>query len=92
MRKKNKAAAALPVLREHVAGIDLGSEQHWVAAPPKPDGSANVRTFGTSTKELNELADWLLEQQVQSVAMESTSVYWIPVFEIPLRTRSRIPA
>lgn len=75
-------AHAMPVIRDDVAGIDLGSKQHWVAGPPATDGSPNVKTFGTTTKELEELADWLIEQGVRSVAMESTSVYWIPVFEI----------
>jgi transposase len=81
-KKKNAPVNAIPILREDVAGADLGSEQHWVAAPPRPDGSPNVKTFGTTTKELNKMADWLLEQRVTSVAMESTGIYWIPVFEI----------
>lgn len=81
-RQKQKSEVALPVIREDVAGVDLGSKQHWVAAPPRPDGSPNVRTFGATTAELKEMAEWLLQQEVKSVAMESTSVYWIPVFEI----------
>jgi transposase len=81
-RKKKDSARAMPVMREHVAGADLGSEQHWVAAPPHADEAPNVRTFGTTTKQLHEMADWLLEQRVDSVAMESTGIYWIPVFEV----------
>ena len=77
-----KSARALPVLRANVAGMDLGSTQHWVCGPISNDGAANVRVFGTTTPELNKLADWLFEQQVESVAMESTSVYWIPVYEL----------
>ena len=76
------AVTALPVLRPNVAGIDIGSRQHFVAAPQREDGRANVRAFATTTSELNALADWLREQDVVSVAMESTSIYWIPVYDL----------
>jgi transposase len=65
-----------------VAGIDLGAREHWVCGPPHPDGKPNVRTFRTTTPELERLAAWLKEQGVISVAMESTSVYWIPLYEL----------
>ena len=83
-RKKKKPATpvALPVVRSMVAGLDIGSSQHWVCGPPQPDGEPNVRVFGTTTEQLNQLADWLAEQKVESVAMESTYVYWIPVYEL----------
>lgn len=73
---------ALPVIRPRVAGIDIGSAQHWVCGPARADGEPNVRVFGTTTDQLNTLADWLVAQHVESVAMESTSVYWIPVYEL----------
>lgn len=76
------AVTALPVLRPNVAGIDIGSRQHWVAAPQREEGQANVRVFTTTTADLTAMADWLVEQGVASVAMESTSVYWIPVYEL----------
>ena len=72
----------LPVLRQKVAGIDIGSRQHWVAGPQHDDGLANVRVFNTTTADLTAMVDWLVEQGVESVAMESTSVYWIPVYEL----------
>jgi transposase len=86
-RKKTKSSspAALPIIQPIVAGIDVGSTQHWVSGPPR-DGAPNVRVFGTTTADLNELADWLAEQGVKSVAMESTYIYWIPIFEL-LETR-----
>jgi len=65
-----------------VAGIDLGSTEHWVCGPLRQDGRPNVRVFRTTTPQLEQLADWLLEQGVESVAMESTHVYWIPVYEL----------
>jgi transposase len=74
--------AALPAIRPMVAGIDVGSSEHWVCGPAKADGTPNVRVFGTTTAQLNELADWLTEQGVESVAMESTYVYWIPIYEL----------
>jgi transposase len=70
------------VVRPNVAGIDLGSREHWVCGPPAADGPPPVRQFGTTTPELQALADWLEALGVESVAMESTGVYWIPLFEL----------
>lgn len=75
-------AASLPAVRPKVAGLDVGSSQHWVCGPARPDGSPNVRMFGTTTGQLEQLADWLVEEGVESVAMESTYVYWIPIYEL----------
>ena len=69
--KVKRAEGTLSVTRAHVAGIDLGSVEHYVACPPR-DGQANVKTFGTTTPELAALADWLQAEGVVSVAMEST--------------------
>ncbi len=80
--KKKISAYELPVLRPHVAGIDLGSREHWVCGPRRSDGNPNVHAFGTTTPQLEQLAQWLLNQEVESVAMESTSVYWIPLYEL----------
>jgi transposase len=76
-----RAEGKLSVTRPKVAGIDLGSVEHYVACPPR-DGQANVRSFGTTTPELSVLADWLQTEGVESVAMESTGVYWIPLYEL----------
>lgn len=73
---------SLPAIRPMVAGLDVGSSQHWVCAPARDDGKPNVRVFGTTTGQLHELADWLAEHGVTSVAMESTYVYWIPIYEL----------
>lgn len=83
-RKKTTKAGptTLPVLQPMVAGVDIGSTEHWVCGPARADGAPNVRVFGTTTPQLRELVDWLVTQGVTSVAMESTSVYWIPVFEL----------
>jgi len=72
----------LPVSRPKVAGIDVGSTEHWVCGPARADGKPNVRVFGTTTDQLDELVAWLTKQGVESVAMESTYVYWIPVYEL----------
>src|SRR5271169_1166230 len=72
----------LPVIRRNVAGIDLGSERHWVCAPT-PDGSGReIASFGATTAELIRLGEWLKARQVESVAMESTGVYWIAPHEV----------
>jgi transposase len=82
--RKNQTSlpTSLPVIRPRVAGLDVGSSQHWVCGPAREDGKPNVRAFGTTTDQLNALADWLVEQGVESVALESTSVYWIPIYEL----------
>src|SRR5664279_1464199 len=81
-KKKSIAGMSLPVIRQNVAGIDIGSTEHWVCGPVGSDGQPTVRVFGTITAQLNELVDWLIQQGVESVAMESTSVYWIPLYEL----------
>ena len=81
-QRKGKGKRGLRVIREKVAGIDLGSQSHYVCGPEKGDGDPNVEVFGTTTPQLQALADWLAEQEVESVAMESTGVYWIPIYEV----------
>ena len=68
------------------AGIDVGSKSHFVAVPEGVDPEP-VREFSTFTDDLERLADWLISCGVTTVAMESTGIYWIPVFEI-LEARS----
>ncbi len=81
-KKRKKPVRALKTIQPDAAGIDLGSREHWVAGPPLDDNTPNVQRFGTTTPELLHLADWLKEQKVKTIAMESTGVYWIPLFEI----------
>jgi len=80
---RTKAAIPpLPIVQAPVAGIDVGSTQHWVCGPPRADGAPTIRAFGTTTPDLTALVDWLTTQGVTSAAMESTSVYWIPLYEL----------
>jgi transposase len=85
----------LRVANPHAAGIDVHAAVHWVAVPPDhvpPPKSVeagstakappHVRRFGACTADLELLADWLRQCGVTSVAMESTGVYWIPLFEL----------
>jgi transposase len=71
----------LPVVHRHAAGLDVGSTFHVVAVPEDADDEP-VRTFKSFTGDLYRLADWLEQVGITTIAMESTSVYWIPVFEI----------
>jgi transposase len=71
----------LDVVHPDAAGIDVGGSEHWVAINPERD-SEPVRRFGCFTADLREMARWLVEKGVRSVAMQSTGVYWMPVFEI----------
>lgn len=88
MKMKDKRGAgqkvnfdALTPVEENAAGIDVGASEHWVAVPP---GRADqpVRTFSGYTEGLHELADWLRECGITTVAMESTGVYWVPLYEL----------
>jgi len=80
--RRNSRQRGLRVLHENVAGVDLGSTEHWVCCPSTTQNDPNVRVFGTTTVQLERLCRWLKEQNVVSVAMESTGVYWIPLFEM----------
>jgi transposase len=71
----------LQVVHAHAAGLDIGSEEIWAAGPPKAS-TEPVRRFGTTTPDLEALAGWLKGCGVDTVAMESTGVYWIPVYEL----------
>jgi transposase len=72
----------LPIVRRNVAGIDLGSETHWACAPTLDGQGREIADFGATTSELIRLAEWLKARQVESVAMESTGVYWIAPHEV----------
>jgi len=72
---------ALEVVHPDAAGIDIGGSEHWVAISPDRDEHP-VRCFDCFTADLEQMADWLKARGVRSVAMQSTGVYWIPVFEI----------
>lgn len=65
----------------HAAGIDIGASSHFVAVPPDRDDQP-VREFPSFNEDLEGLADWLATCDVDTVAMESTGVYWIPLFEL----------
>ena len=79
--KPKSLEVALPILHPQAAGLDIGATEIWACAPTDPT-TLTVRSFGTFTPDLHGLADWLKTAGVQTVAMESTGVYWIPVFEI----------
>jgi hypothetical protein len=80
-RKPGQSRAALTITHPNAAGIDIGSASHFVAVPPDRDDEP-VREFPSFTVNLNALADWLDGCGVDTVAMESTGVYWIPLFEL----------
>ena len=78
---KSVSLDELNQIQPDAAGIDVGSEEMYVCVPPDRDESS-VRVFGTFTAELHNLADWLTQCQIKTIAMESTGIYWIPLFEI----------
>lgn len=78
MKKSTRGVRELRVLNPNAAGVDVGSAIHYVAIP---DGRAvrAVESFGCVTSELEWMAEWLQKAGIETVAMESTGVYWIPV-------------
>lgn len=80
-KKKSASKHTLPVLNLNTAGIDIGATEIYVAVP-SDKAEQPVRHFATFTQELLELAHWLKACGVKSVAMESTGVYWIPLYQI----------
>jgi transposase len=80
-RKIQSGDICLEVVHADAAGIDIGNETHYVAVPPTRD-SQPVRRFGCTTAELKEMAVWLKQCAIRTVAMQSTGVYWIAVYDI----------
>ena len=87
MAKRKKSPVNVPdldVLEQinlHAAGLDIGAEEIYACVPADRD-EPSVRVFPTFTVDLHALADWLAACQIETVAMESTGIYWIPVYEI----------
>ena len=80
-RRSSKIRPALPMVHANAAAIDVGARMH-VAAVGADRSAEPVRSFGTFTTDLHRLADWFAECDVETVVMKSTSVYWIPIFEL----------
>jgi transposase len=85
MAKKGKKTKPIPenmlIIHPHAAGIDVGAEEHWVCVPADRDAQP-VQKFSAFTCDLHRLADWLTACRITTVVMESTGVYWIPLFQI----------
>ena len=80
-RMKRRQARDLPTVHGRAAGVDIGSQFHVVAVSGVLS-DAPVQTFSSFTGDLHRLADWLEGLEITTVAMESTGIYWIPLFEI----------
>ena len=84
--KKRKANVqyqkSLEMINPYTAGLDLHKETIWACRLSNPSMEAEVKTFGTCTDEVRALGEWLKEGRITSVAMESTGVFWIPVYNI----------
>ena len=81
MVKKTRRQQSLPTVHARAAGVDIGSRFHVVAVPGDL-AEDSVQTFKSFTGDLHRLADWLAAVGVTTVAMESTGIYWISLFEI----------
>jgi len=78
---KRAQKSGFPMINTNAAGIDVGAREHYVAVPADRD-SQPVRCFGAFTQELHRLAQWLKQCGIKTVAMESTGVYWIPLYQM----------
>ena len=80
-KKRGLCQQDRPVVEPNAAGIDVGAREMYVAIPPDRD-SEPVRIFKTFTADLECLVDWLKARGITTVAMESTGVYWIPLYQM----------
>jgi transposase len=80
-RQLHHADPELPILHPDAAGIDVGNQSHFVSVPEGRDAHP-VREFGSWTADLRQLAAWLKSCGIRTVAMQSTSVYWIALYEV----------
>src|SRR5919108_4587083 len=78
---KRPDVETMPSMNPHAAGLDSGSEKIWACVPEDRD-TPPVRPFGTFTPDLYALAGWLTACRIETVAMESTGVSWLPIYEI----------
>jgi len=85
MSSRSIKSAGLPVINDRAAGIDIGARFHVVGVPPELCDQP-VQTFQAFTGDIERMADWLVSIGIKTVAMESTGVYWVPVYEV-LRSR-----
>jgi transposase len=81
MRKASKDAEQMSIVHPNAAGLDIGLREIF-GCVPSGRTEQNVKVFGTFTQDLERLGDWLVEHKIDTVAMESTGVYWIPCFEV----------
>lgn len=79
--KKVRLTSSLPTIHLNAAAVDIGSQEHWVAVPADRDAKS-VRRFTAFTDDLYAMADWLSACGIDTVAMEATGVYWIPLYDI----------
>jgi len=77
----HKLAASMPIVNPNAAAIDVHSDNHVVCVPADRD-TKNVRTFGANSCDLLQIAAWLKHRGITTVAIESTGIYWIPLFEL----------
>jgi transposase len=80
-KKTKPTPEDMPLVHSHAAGIDVGAEEHWVCVPADRDVQP-IQKFSAFTCDLYRLADWLTACRITTVVMESTGVYWIPLFQI----------
>jgi transposase len=79
--EESRPFAGMSQINEGAAGIDVGAQEIMVCVPGSDGTTQIVKAFGTYTVDLQAIGHWLTEHQIKTVAMESTGIYWIPLFE-----------
>lgn len=87
---KKTSTPMFQCMNPNAAGVDVGAMEIYIAVPADRDPQP-VRCFSTFTEDLHTAADWLKASKIETVAMESTGVYWIPLFQI-LETQNLSPS
>ena len=80
-RRMQAEEISLQVVHPAAAGIDIGNEAHYVAVPPSRDDQP-VRRFGCTTAEVKDMAAWLKQCGIRTIAMQSTGAYWVAVYDL----------
>src|SRR6476646_11982616 len=80
-KRKGMCLEDRPILEPDAAGIDIGAREIFVAVPPDR-AEDPVQVFSTFTEDLERMAQWLVSCGVSTVALESTGVYWIPLYDV----------
>ncbi|MBK9568043.1 MAG: transposase [Saprospiraceae bacterium] len=80
--KQNQSVLSMDIINPHAAGVDIGSRSHWVSIG---QSEKEIREFGVFNDDLYDIAKWLKENNIKSIAMESTGTYWQSLYAVYIK-------